>query len=185
MIGHSFFLIFLFLASCRITAEFVIKPKVSPFRPNEATGRLSLLALTSGYLASAAAAAFQLYRHGNNGTIPFLLGLGLFLAGSCGRVAAVRQLGTSYHQLIKTPSGGLVTSGIYSLVRHPLYTFFVMEMTGFLVISPNIFTLLALILVIVAVAVRIRKEDILLAETFGPVFEEYRRTTKRCIPFIL
>ena len=185
MLSLLSFWFFLVLVTVRNLAEFFIKPAGLRQAPQGAVGRFSLFVLTAGYLLSQVAVAAALYRDGGGLTLKIVIGSLLVLSGFGGRVAGIRRMGASYHQLIRQPAGGLVTGGVYSVVRHPLYLFFVMEMTGFLLIRPNAVSLAALILVIAAVMCRIRREDALLAETFGASFEEYRRRTKAVIPFIL
>ena len=179
------FWVFLLLVTARNLAEFFIRPAGLRQAPLGAVGRFSLFVLTAGYLLSEVAVGVFLYRDGGGVTLKVVIGSLLVLSGFGGRVAGIRRMGASYHQLIRQPAGGLVTGGVYSMVRHPLYLFFTMEMTGFLLIRPNTVSLAAMILVIAAVLHRIRREDALLAETFGASFEEYRRRTRAFIPFIL
>jgi protein-S-isoprenylcysteine O-methyltransferase Ste14 len=44
--------------------------------------------------------------------------------------AAARALGLSYDRLV-VPAGGLVTTGVYSCLRHPIYTSYMLLFTGF------------------------------------------------------
>jgi protein-S-isoprenylcysteine O-methyltransferase Ste14 len=185
MLRLSPFWFFLVFVTARNLAEFFIRPAGLHPAPRDAVGRFSLFVLTAGFLLSEVAVAVSLYRDGDVVTLNVVIGSLLVLSGFGGRVAGIRRMGASYHQLIKEPAGGLVTGGVYSLVRHPLYLFFTMEMTGFLLIRPTTVSLAALILVLAAVIHRIRREDALLAETFGVSFEEYRRKTKAFIPYIL
>jgi protein-S-isoprenylcysteine O-methyltransferase Ste14 len=179
------FWIFLVLVTARNLAELFIRPAGLRRAPRDAVGRFSLFVLTAGFFLTEVAVAAALYRDGGGVTLKIVIGSLLVLSGFCGRVAGIRRMGASYHQLIRQPAGGLVTDGVYSVVRHPLYLFFAMEMTGFLIIRPNFVSLAALILVLAAVMYRIRREDALLAETFGASFEEYRRKTRAFIPYIL
>jgi protein-S-isoprenylcysteine O-methyltransferase Ste14 len=179
------FWFFILLVTARNVAEFFIRPAGLRQAPRGVVGRFSLFVLTAGYLLSEAAVGVSLYRDGGGLTLKIVIGSLLVLSGFGGRVAGIRRMGASYHQLIRQPAGGLVTGGVYSVVRHPLYLFFTMEMAGFLLIRPTTVSLAALILVLAAVMYRIRREDALLAETFGASFEEYRRRTRAFIPFIL
>jgi protein-S-isoprenylcysteine O-methyltransferase Ste14 len=85
--------------------------------------------------------------------------------------------------LRKVPSGELITSGPYALVKHPLYTgvaLLVLPWIGFLINT----WLGAAIGIVLYVASRIfaPAEEAVLSETFGPAWDEYRNTVK--IPWL-
>jgi len=78
----------------------------------------------------------------------------------------------------------LVRSGVYRIVRHPIYTSMLCLLlaTGFLITPPLLFALAA-ILFMVGTEIRVRIEDRLLASRFGEEFQSYRRTVGAYIPF--
>jgi protein-S-isoprenylcysteine O-methyltransferase Ste14 len=85
--------------------------------------------------------------------------------------------------LRKVPSGELITSGPYALVKHPLYTgvaLLVLPWIGFLINT----WLGAAIGIVLYVGSRIfaPAEEAVLSETFGPAWDEYRNTVK--IPWL-
>jgi len=77
----------------------------------------------------------------------------------------------------------LVKSGIYGLVRHPVYTsmLLVMIATGLMVAPAGLFVA-ALAAYLVGTEIRIRIEDGLLASRFGEEFESYRASVPAYIP---
>jgi protein-S-isoprenylcysteine O-methyltransferase Ste14 len=85
--------------------------------------------------------------------------------------------------LTKVPKGELITSGPYSLVKHPLYTsvaLLVLPWIGFLLNT----WLGALIGVILYIGSRVfaRTEEAELSKTFGASWDEYSNTVK--IPWL-
>jgi protein-S-isoprenylcysteine O-methyltransferase Ste14 len=85
--------------------------------------------------------------------------------------------------LTKVPKGELITSGPYSLMKHPLYTsvaLLVLPWIGFLLNT----WLGALIGVVLYIGSRIfaRTEEAELSKTFGPSWDEYSNTVK--IPWL-
>lgn len=79
----------------------------------------------------------------------------------------------------------LATKGPYAHVRHPIYT----GMLGMLVatglaISPWIVLVAAIVVFAIGTFIRVRIEERLLRETFGPRFEEYARRVPAVVPRI-
>jgi len=79
----------------------------------------------------------------------------------------------------------LATQGPYARVRHPIYT----GMLGMLVatglaVSHWIVLLAAIVVFAIGTWIRVRVEERLLRETFGPQFEEYARRVPAVIPGI-
>jgi protein-S-isoprenylcysteine O-methyltransferase Ste14 len=83
------------------------------------------------------------------------------------------------------PDHELVRSGVYGLVRHPIYTSMLCVLlgTGFL-ITPLPMLLAATFLFTIGTEIRVRIEDDLLASRFGEQFGQYRRRVAAYIPFL-
>jgi protein-S-isoprenylcysteine O-methyltransferase Ste14 len=79
----------------------------------------------------------------------------------------------------------LVTSGPYSIVRHPIYSS-LLAMLGcsLFVLTPWQWALPSVALFIAGTEIRVRTEDGLLASRFGERFAEYRGRVPAYIPFV-
>jgi protein-S-isoprenylcysteine O-methyltransferase Ste14 len=103
------------------------------------------------------------------------LGLMLALIGLAGTILARHTLGQSFSWVPKAT--GLVTTGIYSRIRNPIYV------SGtFLVVGVGLMLRRPEVLVIIAVMIpmqilRARKEAAVLEAKFGEAYREYRKRT--------
>ena len=71
----------------------------------------------------------------------------------------------------------LVTHGVYSKIRHPVYVFSAFAIVGF-ALYLQLYWLLIFLAVVVPVQVwRARKEEAVLTERFGQAYLEYRKST--------
>lgn len=78
----------------------------------------------------------------------------------------------------------LITSGIRSKVRHPIYLGHFCEVFGWTLGTGSIAILAMLALAVVTGAVMIRKEDDELQQRFGEVFRRYRESVPSFLPEI-
>jgi protein-S-isoprenylcysteine O-methyltransferase Ste14 len=103
----------------------------------------------------------------------------LLVAGMACAIVALLTLGRSFG--ILPEARGLVTSGPYRYVRHPLYTAEAVAILGVLlpVLSP--LSLAIYVLFLALQALRTRYEEEVLRAAF-PQYDAYRRTTWRFIP---
>ena len=101
-------------------------------------------------------------------------------------VAAIRELGQQWSlQARVLDNHKLITSGVYDLVRHPIYTAMLgMLIATGLVISHWIVLGAAILIFLAGTEVRTRLEEKLLAEAFGEQFEEWRSRVPKLIPSI-
>jgi protein-S-isoprenylcysteine O-methyltransferase Ste14 len=87
-------------------------------------------------------------------------------------------------RMIKEQS--LVTSGPYRLIRHPIYTAFVLILGSTLLISANWLIGLAWLgMTILELVSRIRFEEGLMLEYFGDQYREYMKRTGRLLPKLI
>jgi protein-S-isoprenylcysteine O-methyltransferase Ste14 len=104
-----------------------------------------------------------------------VLGLALVVVAYLLWITARRQLGQAFSQNPKATI--LVTSGLYSKLRHPLYMFQLLVLIGLTVFFWNLELLLLTILVSLFWSYRRRQEEILLAKTFGKKYSSYKQSS--------
>lgn len=85
----------------------------------------------------------------------------------------------------KTEDQKLITEGIYSVVRHPLYLSGMLILMGTNIYFQNSWSWLAIILAFVMTLYRIPREERQLEARFGQVYVAYKQNTKAIIPWIL
>ena len=92
--------------------------------------------------------------------------------------------GRSFHAGADPTRGGVVTTGPYRFVRHPIYTAILIFVWAGVASRGAILGVLIAIVATAAVAVRIGSEEALVLEQY-PEYAEYARRTKRIVPFLL
>lgn len=90
-------------------------------------------------------------------------------------IVARIQLGNSF--TIGAHAKELVTIGLYSKLRHPVYYFSILAVTGIAIFSWNIYMTIPVILLIVIEIIRIKQEEQVLEKTFGKKYIHYKQTT--------
>jgi protein-S-isoprenylcysteine O-methyltransferase Ste14 len=90
-------------------------------------------------------------------------------------VLARIQLGRAFSVQAKATT--LVTSGLYSRIRNPIYVFSALLMVGIVIWFGQPWWLLCLAILIPVQIVRSRKESRILEEKFGDAYLEYKRKT--------
>ena len=78
----------------------------------------------------------------------------------------------------------LVTDGYYKRIRHPIYTGEIFRNYCIPLLVSSFYGFLIMTIGIVVLLFRIRIEEKLLVEAFGEEYEEYRKRTKKLIPYI-
>jgi len=79
----------------------------------------------------------------------------------------------------------LVTDGPYRWVRHPMYSFLFLFFIESALLSANTLIAACSILLIANIWVRIKHEEQMLRDHFGPAFDEYAAKTPRLLPGVL
>lgn len=122
----------------------------------------------------------------NNGIyeiFPLIAGFILMIFGMFFNLIVRTNLGKNWVPLSKTTENQeLVTEGIYSKVRHPFYLSILILFSGVAVISWNLYGLLFFILTLLALIIRIRKEERELIAKFGNEYLKYIKETPMIIP---
>lgn len=116
----------------------------------------------------------------------FSIGIALVWAGLLFRFWAVRTLGAAFStRLVVQPGQEMITTGPYRFLRHPSYTGALMTLSGLGVSLGNGISLALLLLTGLAIyALRIKKEEEMLADSLGAQYEAYKKKTWAVIPFV-
>jgi len=103
------------------------------------------------------------------------IGTALLFIGILGIAIARYQLGRSF--AVRAEAHQLVTRGIYSKIRNPIYVFGTVMIAGFvLIIHKPVGWLFVLVVVILQIG-RAHREARVLEAAFGDAYREYRRKT--------
>jgi protein-S-isoprenylcysteine O-methyltransferase Ste14 len=132
-------------------------------------------------------AAFAGTAEGSLALVLALCGCLLAAAGAALVLRSRAELGAAWSLVAAADQGtGLVTTGPYRLVRHPIYLGLSMLAMGEAVAFSNWPAVAVVFSAIVPTFVwRARAEERLLADTFGERYARYRKLTKMLIPYLL
>jgi protein-S-isoprenylcysteine O-methyltransferase Ste14 len=120
--------------------------------------------------------AWQMWRHSPSPWIwRQIAGLGLVIVGFCFWLTAHVQLGASFS--VTAQARALVTHGVYSKIRNPIYVSNVIFISGLALFWNRFYFLWALGVLIPLLIWRARKEARVLEEKFGEEYRAYRRKT--------
>ena len=108
-------------------------------------------------------------------TVPRIVGLVLTIVGIVPLTIARFNLGDSFS--IAPEARKLVTHGIYSRIRHPVYVFSPIIIAGIALYLGIAWLLIALVVVIPLQIARARREGQVLEARFGEEYRAYRRKT--------
>jgi protein-S-isoprenylcysteine O-methyltransferase Ste14 len=143
-------------------------------------GAFALIGLLDGYLpAWADRKEFWIV----DGDAIRWFGVVLFAAGGALRIWPVFVLGDRFSGLVAIqPGHTLVTSGLYSVIRHPSYLGLLVSTLGWGLAFRSGVGILITALMIPPLLARISAEERLLRSQFGDEYDAYRARTSRLIP---
>jgi len=115
-----------------------------------------------------------------------VLGDALTIAGVAFAIWARVVLGRNWSGAIVSirEGQGLVQSGPYAIVRHPIYTGILTALIGTVLTLGTLAAWLGVLAALVAFLIRVDIEDKMMAAEFGAAHAAYRARTKRLIPFV-
>ena len=114
----------------------------------------------------------------------WLAGQILFYLGIVIAIWAAILLGPNLTPLPKPkPSGQLIQTGLYKLVRHPIYFGVILVSFGWAGIEQTIYTLVLAFILLIFFDLKSRQEERWLTQKFSE-YAEYKMTTKKLIPFV-
>jgi protein-S-isoprenylcysteine O-methyltransferase Ste14 len=90
-------------------------------------------------------------------------------------VVARIELGRAFS--VQAKASTLVTTGIYSRIRNPIYLFGAIFILGFIIWMGRPWLLLIFVVIIPLQVVRSRKEERVLTEKFGAAYLDYKQKT--------
>jgi protein-S-isoprenylcysteine O-methyltransferase Ste14 len=116
----------------------------------------------------------------------FLVGWFVFLSAIVFRFVALKQLGSMYSLNIEIRENHkLIDSGIFSVIRHPLYLAYILDTLGIILFLQNIIFIPVIISIIIGVSIRIKNEEKRLEEVFGQQYLDYKKRTSAVVPLAL
>ncbi len=104
------------------------------------------------------------------------------------RITLTERAGFSFLQtkrLLITDGHRLITDGVFRYLRHPLYLGQILWFhIGIVLLRPSLWGAVLMALGAVSYCIRIRIEEEMLIEEFGDAYHEYRKHTKKIVPYI-
>jgi protein-S-isoprenylcysteine O-methyltransferase Ste14 len=134
-----------------------------------------LYAFTAFQIVAAVGSLWSLITWSRPWTATRYIGTVLLVVGLSFIALARYQLGKSFS--LRPEAHKLVTTGLYSRIRNPIYVFGMVMITGLILILGRPEGWLVFIAVIVGQTMRARREARVLETAFGDEYREYRRKT--------
>lgn len=105
----------------------------------------------------------------------YIVGIGMAIVGFAFWVMARIQLGESFS--VTAQAKALVTAGLYSKIRHPIYFFAGIAFLGLFIAWGKLIPLVGFLVIYPMQILRIKKEEVVLEEEFGEEYRRYRQST--------
>jgi protein-S-isoprenylcysteine O-methyltransferase Ste14 len=134
-----------------------------------------LFIFTGAQIVAAAAVLWLVFSRPDPWDWQRRVGAALVVIGMGGIAAARYQLGKSFS--LRPEAHQLITHGIYSKIRNPIYVFGVIAIAGLVLVLHRPLLWLLLLALVVMQTLRARREAQVLEAAFGDAYREYRRKT--------
>lgn len=150
------------------------------------SGRLAFIGGAVGLLLAHWLALYTFAQQpASGGMLWSVIGLAMLGTAFVINQLAIRTLGRFFDRLTIQSGHQLVTWGIYGVIRHPIYTSYLLIFGGYCVLLQSWPAILLLIVdCLIWFGSRIQLEERMLAEEFGDAYRAYQAQTKRLIPFV-
>lgn len=110
------------------------------------------------------------------------LGILLMIISLVWVIIAQAQMKTSWRIGIDTETKTeLVTSGLFKISRNPIFFGMIISLVGLFLSTPNVFTVIFLIIGYILIQIQIRMEEEFLAQLHGPSYLQYKAKVRRFI----
>jgi protein-S-isoprenylcysteine O-methyltransferase Ste14 len=120
------------------------------------------------------------------GLWPFWLGASVTIAGLLFAVWAREHLGSNWSRSVTIKQGHeLITTGPYTLVRHPIYTGIVTGFLGLAIAISQVRGFIAFLLVFLVFWIKLRMEEQWMHSQFGEAYAIYAHQTSALVPYLL
>jgi protein-S-isoprenylcysteine O-methyltransferase Ste14 len=114
------------------------------------------------------------------------LGLAVHVGSFMLAASARRHLGRFWSaEITQKADHQLVRTGPYRFVRHPIYTAILGMFVGMAIVSGDLHAFIAVAVILFAYWRKIRLEEQNLVEVFGATYDDYRRTTRALVPWVM
>lgn len=178
---HIYFLIFIVLVTIRNIFEVVVLPK----EKFKIQGLFTILLFIIFYFTALVFTGYSLFFKQNCNLILYFLGIVIFSIAFIFRLLFALQMGDSYSQSISPKlNGELVTSGIRSIIRHPLYLLYFFEICGLVLMCVTRIGIICIIADCIVTIYRIQIEEQLLIKKYGELYKNYKLKTWKLIPYL-
>lgn len=115
-----------------------------------------------------------------------VVGLVVAIVGIAATYAAQLGMGSEWRIGIdRTEVTGLVTDGVFGLVRNPIFTAMIFTAAGFAAMVPNIIAVVAASCLVIAIELQVRSvEEPHLRRLHGDTYDQYLARVGRFLPFL-
>ena len=134
-----------------------------------------LFVFTAVQIGAIAVVLWLVFSRPDSWDVQRCVGAALVIVGVGGMAAARYQLGKSFS--LKAEARRLVTRGIYSKIRNPIYVFGGVMLIGFVLVLHRPILWVVFLALVVMQMLRARREAQVLEAAFGDAYREYRRKT--------
>jgi protein-S-isoprenylcysteine O-methyltransferase Ste14 len=121
-----------------------------------------------------------------SGIWSFWIGAAVTLVGLLFAIWARQHLGSNWSQAVTVKQGHeLITTGPYTLVRHPIYTGILTGFLGTAIALSQVRGVIGFVLIFLVLWAKLRKEEEWMRSQFGEAYATYAHQTAALVPYLL